>query len=251
MANAEEIEKWTGAPVGFTGPVGLKIPIFVDWDVETTVDFVTGANQKDRHLKHVNLGRDFQATQTGDLRFAREGDLCPQCRSEIKIVTSMEVGHIFKLGTRYSEPLEASFVDDSGKRRPALMGCYGIGVNRVMAAIIEEHQDERGIRWPLSVSPYQVHLITVNESDAASREQAGKFYDQLTREGLEVLYDDRNERAGVKFNDADLIGVPLQAIFGEKNLKQGLIDFKKREDGKSELVKFEEAVSFARKFYSR
>lgn len=252
MATAQEIERFTGAPLGFTGPVGLKgIPLYADWEVEALCDFVAGANQKDKHLKQVNLGRDFQTAQTGDLRFIREGDLCAQCRSQVKIVTSMEIGHIFKLGTRYSELLEACFVDETGKRRPALMGCYGIGVNRMMAAIVEENSDERGIRWPLPVSPYQVHLITVNESDSLTHGQAEKLYGTLIREKFEVLYDDRNERAGVKFNDADLIGIPLQVILGEKNLKQGRVDFKSRRDGKSEWVPLEEAVSRVRKFYSQ
>lgn len=252
MATAAEIEKWTGSPIGFSGPVGLQgIPVYVDWDVEGLTDFVTGANQKDRHLKNVNFGRDFQAMAVGDLRFVREGDGCAQCRSKLKIVTTMEVGHIFKLGTRYSEPLQACFVDESGKRRTALMGCYGIGVNRLMAAIVEEHQDERGIRWPGPVAPFQVHMITVNETEPKTRETAEKIYKDLTQAGFEVLYDDRNERAGVKFNDADLIGIPVQLILGEKNLNQGRIDFKVRETGQSELVPLDGVVSRAQKFYSR
>lgn len=251
MATAEEIQKWTGAPLGFSGPVGLQgVPLYADWEVARVSDFVTGANQKDRHLKGVNLDRDFKATKQGDLRFVREGDLCPKCRSPLKIITTMEIGHIFKLGTRYSEPLEAKFVDETGKRRPALMGCYGIGVNRVVAAIVEEHQDERGIVWPKEVAPYQVHLLTVNETDAETRSAAQKLYEEWGRAGLEVLYDNRNERAGVKFHDADLIGIPLQAILGEKNLKKGLVDFKTRGDGKSELIPVPEALKFVRKFYS-
>jgi len=252
MANAQEVEKATGAPIGFSGPVGLRgIPLFVDWDVAGLTDFVVGANQKDRHLKQVNLGRDFQAPGMGDLRFAREGDLCSECRGALKIISTMEIGHIFKLGTRYTEALGAFFVDESGKRRPAIMGCYGIGVNRVMAAIVEEHHDEKGICWPPSVSPYDVHLITVNESDAKTKEEAGRCYEALAREGLEVLYDNRNERAGVKFNDADLIGISLQVIFGEKNLKEGRVDMKNRSDGKSTLVKLEEAPAFIRNFFSK
>ena len=250
LATPAEIEKWTGSPLGFSGPVGLKaIPIYADWDVEGLADFVTGANQKDRHLKNVNLGRDFQVKGMGDLRFVREGDRCAQCRSALKIVTTMEVGHIFKLGTRYSEPLEACFVDESGKRKAILMGCYGIGVNRLVAAIVEEHQDERGIRWPKNVAPFQVHLITVNEADPKTREAAERLYDELSRSGFEVLYDDRNERAGVKFNDADLIGLPVQIILGEKNLSQGRIDFKIRGTGKSELIPPDEAISRLQNFY--
>lgn len=251
MASAQEIEKFTGAPVGFSGPVGLsKVSLFADWEVEALSDFVSGANQKDRHLKHVNLGRDFQPAQTGDLRFVREGDLCPECGGRLGLITTMEIGHIFKLGTRYSETLGACFVDETGKRRPALMGCYGIGINRVMAAIVEENQDERGICWPSAAAPYQIHLVTVNESDAFTQAEAQKLYGRLVQEGLEVLYDNRNERAGVKFNDADLIGIPLQVILGEKNLKKGLVDLKNRREGKSELVAAEEAPSSIRRFYS-
>jgi prolyl-tRNA synthetase len=247
MATAGEIERVTGAPLGFSGPVGLKgVPIYVDWDVREMSDFVTGANQKDRHLKSVNLDRDFNAAAVGDLRYVREGDHCPKCRSRLEIITTMEIGHIFKLGTRYSDALGATFVDESGKKRPAIMGCYGIGVTRVLAAIVEEHHDEGGIRWPVTVAPYQVHLITVNESDEMTRNAARKLYEDLTREGFEVLYDNRNERAGVKFNDADLIGIPFQAILGERNLKQGLIDFKRRRDRKSQLVNLKEAIAHVR-----
>jgi len=245
MATREEIQKATGAPVGFSGPVGLKgIPIYADWDVEGLGNFVTGANEKDRHLKNVRLGRDFNPAEIGDLRFAREGDSCPECGAALEIVTTMELGHIFKLGTRYSEPLGATFVDETGKRKPAVMGCYGIGVGRVMAAIAEEHQDEHGIQWPEAVSPYDVHLITVNESDPKTRAEAERLYQLLNEAGMEVLYDNRPERAGVKFNDADLIGIPLQVILGEKNLKEGKADLKKRRDGKSLLVKLDEVISF-------
>ena len=246
MATAQEIEKVTGAPIGFSGPVGLKnVPIFVDWDVVASEDLVTGANQKDKHLNYVNVGRDFQPTAVGDLRFVREGDSCAACQTKLRIVTSMEIGHIFKLGTRYTAPFEANFVDESGQRQHALMGCYGIGVNRVMAAIAEEHADEKGICWPVAVAPYTLHLITVNETDPMTHVAAEKLYGALTVKGVEVLYDNRNERAGVKFNDADLIGSPVQIILGEKNLKVGKIDFKTRKTGKSELVQQEEAVEYA------
>lgn len=243
MATAEEIQKATGAPLGFSGPVGLKgIPLFVDWDVEGLSDFVTGANQKDRHLKNVNAGRDFRPTAAGDLRFVREGDRCPKCRSDLKVITTMEIGHIFKLGTRYSESLGVYFVDDSGRRKLVVMGCYGIGVSRILAAVVEEHHDEKGILWPRAVSPYEIHLLTVNESDALTRKVAEELYESLRREGREVLYDNRNERAGVKFHDADLIGIPVQVILGERNLRQGLVDVRTRKDGQSHLTGVEEVA---------
>lgn len=242
MAAPQEIEKITGAPLGFSGPVGLKAEIFVDWEVCGKSDFVVGANRKDCHLKGVNFDRDFKAAAVGDLRFAQEGDLCPACGETLKIITTMEIGHIFKLGTRYSEPLEAFFIDESGRRKPAVMGCYGIGVNRTMAAIVEENQDERGIKWPVEVAPFAVHLITVNAADDFTRQFCEKIYEELKQAGIETLYDDRNERAGVKFNDADLLGIPYQIIFGERNLKVGVVDVKSRRDGNSQLVKLEEVT---------
>ncbi len=250
MATAQEIEKLTGAPVGFSGPVGLKgITLFADWDIENTADFVAGANQKDRHLKNVNQGRDFEIETAGDLRFTREGDDCPDCGEKLKIITTMEIGHIFKLGTRYSDTLEACFVDETGKRHSVIMGCYGIGVNRVMAAVIEEHHDEKGIKWPRWIAPYDVHLLTVNESEERTRTEAKRLYDTLLSLGLDVLYDNRNERAGVKFNDADLIGIPLQIIVGEKNLKRDQVDVKDRTTGESTIVKVSEAANFVKHFY--
>ncbi len=252
MATPEEIQKITGAPMGFSGPVGLKgVRLYADWDVASLVDFITGANQKDRHFRNINLGRDFEPTGIGDLRFNQEGDGCPECGTKLKIITTMEIGHIFKLGTRYSESLGACFVDETGKKKPAIMGCYGIGVNRTMAAIAEEHHDEKGLRWPKAVAPFAVHLITVNESDEKTRNEAKKLYESLAAEGLDILYDNRNERAGVKFNDADLLGIPLQVILGEKNLKDDRVDFKDRMTGKSNLVKLPEVISSVREFYSK
>ena len=248
MASSDEIQKATGAPVGFSGPVGLKgVSIYADWDVEKLDSFVTGANQKDRHLKNVQAGRDFKPTETGDLRFVRQGDSCTECSTQLEIITTMEIGHIFKLGTRYSEPLSANFVDETGKRKTVIMGCYGIGVNRVMAAIVEEHQDDRGIKWPESIAPYRVELITVNESDPATRQAAEKLYQTFVNAGIETLYDNRPERAGVKFNDADLIGIPFQVIVGERNLAAGKLDIKRRQSGQSDLVRLEDVLSFLSK----
>lgn len=181
----------------------------------------------------------------------KTGKRCLQCGETMKIITTMEVGHIFKLGTRYSEPLGAGFVDESGQRRTAVMGCYGIGVNRTMAAIVEENQDEKGICWPPAVAPFKIELVTVNESDAGTREAARKLYDEWTHQGIEVLYDNRNERAGVKFNDADLLGIPLQVILGERNLKNGEADLKSRRDGKCRLVKLDEVSRQINAFFSK
>jgi prolyl-tRNA synthetase len=236
QAHPKEIVEVTGAPVGFAGPVGLKIPIYADWDVRSTFDFVVGANQKDKHLKNVNVGRDFKPAAFGDIRYVREGDLAPDGKSKLHLTTTMEIGHIFKLGVRYSEALNATFLDEKGKRRPVIMGCYGIGVNRILAAAIEEHHDEKGIQWPLAIAPYSIEIVTVNHNNDTIREAADKIYSELTAAGEEVLYDDRDERAGVKFNDADLIGIPIQIVVGERDLKEGLVELRLRQTGKVERL---------------
>ncbi len=235
-ASSKEIEEATGAPIGFAGPVGLKIPIYADWDVMGISDFVTGANQKDRHLKNVNAGRDFKPAAAGDIRYVKEGDLSPDGRGRLEITTTMEVGHIFKLGTRYSKSIGAFYLDEKGERQPVVMGCYGIGVNRILAAAIEQHHDERGIQWPDAIAPFEVEIITVNQADPQTRTAADQLYERLTGRGAEVLYDDRDERAGVKFNDADLIGLPKQIVVGERNLKEGKIEIKSRKTGQVERV---------------
>lgn len=241
-ATPEEIREATGAPVGFAGPVGLKIPIYADFDIVGLSDFVTGANQKDKHLKNVNRPRDFEATVVGDIRYVKEGDLSPDGKGTLKLMTTMEIGHIFKLGTRYSESIGAHVVDEKGGRYPALMGCYGIGVNRILAAAIEEHHDDKGICWPASIAPFETVILTVNQADPAIRTAAEKIYGDLSALGHDVLYDDRDERAGVKFKDADLIGIPRQIVIGERNLEEGCVEIKCRKTGASEKVPLEKAV---------
>lgn len=236
QATAPEVREATGAPVGFAGPVNLRIPIFADWDVENLSDFVTGANEGDKHIKFVNAGRDFKPAQTGDIRYVKEGDPAPDGKGLIKLTTTMEVGHIFKLGTRYTDSIGAYFVDESGNRKPSIMGCYGIGVNRILAAAIEEHHDDKGIRWPQAIAPYQYHLLTVNHAEESVRQAADHLYEEAIQAGLEVFYDDRDERAGVKFKDADLMGIPVQIIVGDRNLKEGLVEIKFRADGQAEKV---------------
>ena len=238
QAQPVEIQEATGAPVGFAGPVGLKIPIYMDWDILVMADFVTGANEKDRHLKNVNVGRDFQPTASGDIRYVREGDLAPDGKGPLRLTTTMEVGHIFKLGTRYSKSIGAYFLDERGERQPAVMGCYGMGVNRILAAAIEEHHDERGIKWPESIAPFDVEIVTVNHDHAESRAAADKIYEDLLAAGVQVLYDDRQERAGVKFSDADLIGIPTQVVMGERNLKEGKLEIKSRATGDTQRLDF-------------
>lgn len=230
-ATSKEIEKYTGGPIGFTGPVGLTgVEVVADFDLEEMSDFVTGSNQKDKHLKNVNIGRDFTPGRMGDIRYAEQGDLCANCGVILERSQSMEIGHVFKLGTRYTEAFDVQYVDEKGAKHIVIMGCYGIGVNRILAAHIDEHHDAKGIIWRKAIAPYQVLLITVNQSDAASVQVGEEIYRELTASGVEVLYDDRDERAGVKFNDADLTGIPLQIIVSERNLKEGQLELVKRHD---------------------
>ncbi len=236
LATPKEIIEVTHAPVGFAGPVGLSIPIYADWDIRGMADFVTGANQKDKHFKNVNLNRDFQVSFFGDIRNVREGDAAPDGSGPLRLTTTMEVGHIFKLGTRYSVSMGASFSDETGKKNPIIMGCYGIGVNRIMAAAMEQNYDDKGMKWPRSISPFDVHIITVNQKDSQTVEIADKVHQALEAQRYEVLYDDRDERAGVKFTDADLIGIPTQIVIGERNLKEGVVEIKSRRTGESKKI---------------
>ena len=236
QAEAEEVRQATNAPVGFAGPVGLAIPVYADWDVACGSDFVTGANEKDKHLRHVDPRRDFKPTAVGDLRNVKAGDMAEDGSGALDIVTTMEIGHVFKLGTRYSAQLDCVYLDEKGERQPAIMGCYGIGVNRILAAAIEEHHDDKGICWPRAIAPFDVEVITVNEAVAETHAAAAQIEADLEALGVEVLYDNREERAGVKFNDADLIGVPVQITVGERGLKEGVVEVKLRRSGEVQKI---------------
>lgn len=243
LARAEEIERLSGAPVGFTGPIGLKgVKIVADGDLSSMNDFVTGANRKDTHLKNVNFGRDFRADSIADICYAEEGDACPKCGKTISFVTALEVGHVFKLGARYTKPLGALYRAQDGKDQPMIMGCYGLGVNRILAALIEEHHDEKGIQWPAAVAPFLVHLITVNHSHAETRKTAEVIYSDCAKAGISVLFDDRDERAGVKFNDADLIGLPAQLVVSERNLAKNELELKLRGHEKPISISIKELI---------
>ncbi len=237
LAHPDEIERLSGAPVGFAGPVGLEgVLIAADSDVRSISNFVTGANQKDKHYRNVNLDRDFKPDYEGDIRYVHEGDDCAKCGGKLSFVTTMEVGHVFKLGTRYTKALEASYRAEDGAEHLLIMGCYGLGVNRIVAAIVEQYSDEKGMCWPLSVAPFAVELITINQADEMTKSRAETIYQDFQQAGISCLFDDRNERAGVKFNDADLIGVPIQVIVGERNLTKGQIEIKVRKTRESQLV---------------
>ena len=240
MASNEEYTKATNCETGFGGPVGIKVDLLlVDEEVANMYNMILGANETGYHLKNVNYGRDFEGV-VGDFRKIESGEKCPKCGSEVTIARGTEVGHIFKLGTKYSAAMNATFIDENGKNVPFVMGCYGIGVTRTMASIIEQHHDENGIIWPLSVAPYHVSVIPVNIKDEAQMKIANKLYDELRKIGVDAILDDRNERPGVKFKDSELIGIPMRVTVGKK-ITDGEVEFKLR-DGEMEVIKIEDVL---------
>jgi prolyl-tRNA synthetase len=230
LAPPEAIQEATGAPVGFAGPVGLQVPIWADHDVARMRNAVSGANEADRHYVGVNPGRDFEVPpeRFADLRNACAGDPAPGGGGVLELRQAIEVGHVFKLGTKYSLALEAHFSDAEEQRRPIIMGCYGIGINRILAALIETRHDADGIIWPLALAPYEVILSPINVREEEVARAAEALYQELQQAGLEVLLDDRDQRPGVKFKDADLIGIPLRVVVGGRSLKEGQLEIKWR-----------------------
>ncbi len=244
MADEETIRKVTGSPLGFSGPVGLKgLKIIADEGVTAIANSVTGANEKDKHMKNVNIGRDYSPDIVADITFVREGDLCPECGEALEERNGIEVGQVFNLGTKYSESIGANFLDKSGQEKLCIMGCYGIGVTRTVSAIIEQNHDENGIIWPLGVSPYQVLLLPVNINDSVSRNLAERLYNQFQEKGIEVLFDDRDVRGGVKFNDADLVGIPVRITIGPEKASSGMLEIRERKTGKEVTVRADEVMS--------
>lgn len=243
LADEATVRRVTGAPVGFAGPVGLKekVKILADRAVKVMPEAVVGANEADAHLIHVVPDRDFQVDLYADLRNIQEGDVCPRCGGSIRFARGIEVGHVFKLGTRYSEVMRGTFLDKQGREQPYIMGCYGIGISRTVAAVVEQHHDENGIIWPSSIAPFQIHLIAVNMKNEDQARTAEQLYEALTQAGYEVLFDDREERAGVKFKDADLIGIPLRITVGAK-VSEGLVEYKFRRSGESGELAVQEVL---------
>ena len=247
LLNAAELEKaepdfyeqTTGSPLGFAGPCGLKqknaeIKIYADNHIKTIVNGIAGANKKDTHLKNINPGRDFEPDQYADLKLASKGDHCPRCSAEFNFTRGIEVGHTFKLGTKYSLSMGANFLDENQQSKPMIMGCYGIGVSRVIAAAIEQSHDENGIIWPAPLSPFEVELIAL-DTQGEVKQKADEIYNTLRAEGITVLYDERDERPGVKFKDADLIGIPHRIVIGKKLLPEGKLEYKARTAQKAEF----------------
>ncbi len=245
MADPDAVVATTGAPVGFAGPVGLPrdVLVYADAALRAGVEYVTGGNAADTHLRGVVLGRDFGATTVGDLRTASLDDPCPRCGAPVRLYRGIEIGHIFYLGTKYSAPMHTTYLDAEGQERPVVMGCYGIGVSRILAAAVEQNHDENGICWPTPMAPFQVSLLPLNVKDEALMRAAETLYEQLTSLGIEVLMDDRDERPGVKFKDADLQGMPFQLVLGRKTLDAGTVELRRRDDHKPVLVPLASAAS--------
>lgn len=243
LAAPADVREITKAEVGFAGPVGLSIPVYADKEVEKMHSFAVGANETDYHLVNVEVGRDFTPFKVADLRIIEDGDICPKCGKEIKTYHGIEVGHIFKLGTKYSDALGLTFPGENGEE-PVIMGCYGIGVNRCMAAAIEQNSDENGIKWPMAIAPFHVAVIPANMKDESVVAMAEEIYETLKEQGIEAIIDDRDERAGVKFKDCDLVGIPLRITVGKK-AADGIVEFKERGgEGFEELSK-EDALARA------
>jgi prolyl-tRNA synthetase len=243
LASDAAITGVTGGPKGFSGPVGLTgVKILADHAAAAVSDAVVGANKADTHLTHVESFRDFQIDTIADLRDTVTGDPCPRCEGgRLTISRGIEVGHVFRLGTKYTEKMKAVFLDHDGKEQAIIMGCYGIGVSRIMAAAVEQHHDAKGIIWPAPLSPYAAHLIPLSEKPAVV-EATARIEAELAKAGVDVLIDDRPDRPGVKFNDADLLGISLHVVLGDKSLAQGEVEFKERRTGNVRKIKLDDAA---------
>ena len=232
----------TGAPSGYAGPVGLSVRVLADHSVREIACGATGANERDAHLVDVVPGRDFEPEAYADLRLVAEGDRCPRCSGLLRFSRGIEVGHVFRLGTKYSQSLSATYLDAEGKDRLLVMGCYGIGIGRTAAAAIEQHHDPDGIRWPISIAPFEVCVLPVNMKHAGLLQEAERIGKKLSEKGIEVLFDDRDERPGVKFKDADLVGIPLRVTLGEKNYDAGFAEIRDRRTTDTERVALSKIV---------
>ena len=249
LAEPAVVREITNAQVGFAGPVNLGIKVYADKEVALMKNFVVGANETDMHYKNVNFGRDFTPDVTADIRVVVTGDKCPKCGGEIKSEQGIEVGHIFKLGTKYSDALGLKYLDESGTQKSVIMGCYGIGVSRCLAAAVEQNYDDNGIIWPVSIAPYEAIVVTANYKDEEQVKASEDIYNELKAAGVDVLLDDRRERAGVKFKDADLIGIPVRIVVGKK-IGEGIVEYKERTQQSADEISVNDAVSKVREFIS-
>lgn len=248
-----ETESIKNLNIGFLGPIGLdpSIEILADNSIKGKKNLVAGANRQDYHLMGVNNPRDFNVSQWGDFAYPCEGDLCINCKNELKFEKGIEIGHIFKLGTKYSDKMDAKFLDKDGKLKSFIMGCYGIGISRIMAAAIEQLYDEKGIVWPISIVPFMVNLVAINMEDDSILKASEDIYSIMLDNGIDVLYDDRNVRAGVKFKDSDLIGIPIKAIVGKNYIENRKLEIEIRNDGSKLSLSLEEALQFIKDYESK
>jgi len=248
MASEEKVEKTTGAPVGYVGPHRLPggLRVIADESVRGAVNAVTGAGRRDYHVIGLALDRDAKVSEWAVFARARAGDPCPRCGKPLDLARGIEVGHIFKLGTKYSAALKCEFTDEKGESRHAVMGTYGIGIGRTMAAAVEQHHDADGIVWPLALAPFEIEIVSLNPADSAAKEAADSLYEELSRAGFEAFYDDRDERPGVKFKDADLLGFPIRVNVGGRALKEGKVEIVCRRDKSVRAVPRDEAAAAVR-----
>jgi prolyl-tRNA synthetase len=241
LADPDLVAEVTGAPMGFAGPVGLKVKMIADNALKAMANFVTGGNKHDVHFVHVNMERDFRPDQFADLRLVMPGDSCPRCNAELEFKRGIEVGHIFKLGTKYSKPMQAVYLDEKGEEKVIIMGTYGIGVARTIAAAIEQNHDAEGMIFPIPIAPFEVVVLPLQLHEAGVSETAEKIYGELLGHGLDILIDDRDVRPGVKFKDADLLGIPVRINVGARNLKDGHVEMKLRAEPESTLIPTQDA----------
>ncbi len=228
LASEDIIKRKVNTKIGFIGPISLNIPIIMDTEVSVMVNFIVGANKKDYHYKNVNI-EDFKVDMVCDVRNVKEGDMCPKCGNKLVFTKGIEIGNTFKLGTKYSEAFDLTYTDKENNQKPVVMGCYGIGIGRCMSAIVEQNNDENGIIWPVNIAPYKVAIVVIDIKDDEQYQAANHLYQIFKEANIDVLLDDRNERAGVKFNDMDLIGIPIRITIGKK-IKEHIVELKKREE---------------------
>ena len=241
LASEEDVVRITGSKVGFAGPIGIDIPIIMDEEVANKKNFIVGANRSDYHFVDVNL-KDFKADIIDDIKNVKEGDICPKCGGKIHFKKGVEVGNTFKLGTKYSEKLGLTYLDKENKQHPVQMGCYGIGIGRIIASVIEQNHDDKGIIWPMIIAPYKVAIVLIDKNNDIQSEMAEKLYSNLTASNIDTILDDRDERAGVKFNDMDLIGIPIRITIGKK-AKDGEVELKLRDSDEIQTVKIDDVIT--------
>ena len=248
LADEDIVKEVTGARIGFASPIGLKkkIRIFADNSIKTVADAIVGGNKDDTHIKNVNINRDFNIDVWGDFRAAKEGDRCPECGEKLYQKKGLELGHIFKLGDKYTEAFNFTVLDENNKAVTPIMGCYGIGVNRALASVIEQNYDDKGIIFPISVAPYEAIVVAIDKETEESFKKAEEIYNALSSVGVETMFDDRKERLGVKLNDCDLIGIPMRIIVGKKSLERGVVEFKLRRDAEGVDVKLKDIVEYVK-----